>query len=151
MKFTPIILMLTRLIFENACNSQGNIRFFEVHLVSQTHTNKKCSFSFGKMCKSKEKCDLALRFKTRFGGFGRSGITLAVVWRTQVRGTRRRRVVKRGLHISATFFHCFFEAKVVGKEFTTNRPRNAGPSFFRKICVKVDKQRTGLQPQHPTR
>ena len=29
----------------------------------------------------------------------RSGITLAVVWRTEVRGTRRRRAVKCDLHI----------------------------------------------------
>ena len=54
--------------------------------------------------------DFALRFKARFGGLERSGITLAVVWRTQVRGTRRRRAVKRGLlmveRFSDVFLHC---------------------------------------------
>ena len=56
------------------------------------------------MCKSWEKGDLALRFKARFGGFERSGITLAVVWMTQVHGTRRRREIKRGLHIFPNVF-----------------------------------------------
>ena len=48
---------------------------------------------------------MALRFKARFGGFERSGITLAVVWMTQVHGTRRRREIKRGLNI---FLNVFF-------------------------------------------
>ena len=69
------------------------------------------------MCKSLENCDLALRFKARFGVFERSGITLAVVWRSQVHGTRRRRAVNRGLHIFATFFQCFFAAKVANRSY----------------------------------
>ena len=127
------------------------MRFFEVHLVSQTHTNKKCSFSFGKMCKSKEKCDLALRFKTRFGGFGRSGITLAVVWRTQVRGTRRRRAVKRGLHIFATLFYVFLETKVASRRSQQQKTHFATYGFFRQKCVYGKRQRTGLEPEARTR
>ena len=92
-------------------NSIGNIDVFEVHLVGQTDTKQKYVFSIGEMCKNLKTCDLALHFKARFGGFERSGITLAVVWRTQVRGTRRRRVLNRGLHIFATLFQCFFVEK----------------------------------------
>ena len=77
------------------------------------------------MCKNSEKGDLALRFEARFGGFERSGITLAVVWRTQVRGTRRRRAVKRGLHIFATLFQCVFAAKVTNRSYNNKRAGNA--------------------------
>ena len=65
------------------------------------------------------------------GGLERSGITLAVVWRTQVRGTRRRRVLKHGLHIFATFFECSFEAKVASRSYNNKRAQNGAPSFFR--------------------
>ena len=89
-------------------------------LIKQTRTQS-VQFSFEKVCKSLKKNDLAQRFKTRFGGLERSGITLAVIWRTQVRGTRRRRAVKGGLHMFATFFLRLFEAKVASRGHDNKR------------------------------
>ena len=62
------------------------------------------------MCKSAETGDLELRFQARFGGPERSGITLAVVSMTQVRGTRRRRALKRGKNTFPQLFGSFFGA-----------------------------------------
>ena len=113
-------------------NSIGNIDVFEVHLVGQTDTKQKYIFSIGEMCKNSEKGDLALRFKARFGGFERSGITLAVVWRTQVRGTRRRRVLKRGLHIFATLFQCFLLRKVASRSYNNKKHDSLRDGFSGK-------------------
>ena len=66
--------------------------------------HKKSLISIGKMCNIGEKSDLELRFKARFGGFERSGITLAVVSSTGVHGTAGRRLLKRGLYT----FPCVF-------------------------------------------
>ena len=63
---------------------------------------------------------MALRFKARFGGFERSGITLAVVWMTQVHGTRRRREIKRGLHIFPDVFWSFLCVKSEKKGHNKN-------------------------------
>jgi len=81
----------------------------------------------------------------------RSGITLAVVWRTQVRGTRRRRAVKRGLHIFATLFYVFLETKVASRRSQQQKTHFGTYGFFRQKCVYGKRQRTGLEPEARTR
>ena len=65
-------------------------------------------------------CDLALRFKARFVGPERSGITLAMVWSTGSHGTAGRRVRKRGLHIFAMVFLSFWGAQGAFLLISTN-------------------------------
>ena len=86
------------------------------------------------MCKSWETGDLALRFKARFWGFERSGITLAVLWSTGVHGTRRRRPIKRCLHIFPNVF-----LMVVGLQ----------SNFWWKTLYENQKQRSSRPPTRP--
>ena len=101
----------------------------DVAKLSQPRQTKNVDFALVFCVKVEKKVIWHYVLRRDLRGPKHSGITLAVVWRTQVHGTQRRRAIKRGLHTFPNDFWSFFGRQGAEKSYNNKRHIWEGNGF----------------------